>query len=270
MNKPATVALLGLGLALGSALVHAQDEKKATKAAETKTTTETVKKTGDASLKDMKTKASYSIGLEYGKSIMPQVKGLELDVDSLLKGLRVSLTGGESALTDAEIEETMMAFQKEVKKRRDVQVKQEEAQMAEQAPPDVKAAATKNKKDGEAYLAQNKTKPGVTVTKSGLQYKVIKEGKGESPKPTDTVNVHYRGTLIDGKEFDSSYKRGKPATFPVRGVIPGWTEALQLMKPGTKLQISVPSELAYKFQGQGKDIGPNSVLLFDMELIGIE
>ena len=263
MNKTATAALVGLGLALGSALVHAQDEKKTTTPTGTKTVVESVKKAGDGSLKDMKTKASYSIGLEYGKSIKTQVTSLELDVDSLLKGLRVSLTGGESELTDAEIEETMMAFQKEVKKRR-------EAQMVEKAPPDIKAAAAKNKTAGEAYLAQNKDKPGVVVTKSGLQYKIVKEGKGASPKPTDTVNVHYRGTLIDGKEFDSSYKKGQPATFPVRGVIPGWTEALQLMKPGTKLAIAVPSELAYGFSGQGADIGPNAVLLFDMELIGIE
>ena len=132
--------------------------------------------------------------------------------------------------------------------------------------------AAKNKKDGDAYLAQNKSKPGVTVTKSGLQYKVVKEGKanGASPRASDTVVVQYRGTLIDGKEFDSSYKRGKPATFPLGNVIPGWTEGIQLMKPGAKYQFVIPSDLAYGFTGQGQDIGPNATLLFEVELIGIE
>jgi FKBP-type peptidyl-prolyl cis-trans isomerase FklB len=267
MNKPATAALVGLGLALGSALVLAQDEKTTTKPAApaeaAATPTPKVTQGKAAPMKDLKSKASYSIGLEYGKSIKPQVTGLELDIDSLLNGLRVSLTGGKSELTDADIQETMIAFQKEVMKKR-------MAEAEEKAAPEIKATAAKNKKDGDAALAQNKTKPGVVVTKSGLQYKVVKEGKGVSPKASDTVNVHYRGTLIDGKEFDSSYKRGKPATFPVGGVIPGWTEALQLMKPGAKYQLVIPSELAYGFAGQGQDIGPNTVLLFEVELIGIE
>lgn len=263
MNKPATAALVGLGLALGSALAYAQDETKATKPAAPKASTDTVKKAGDGGLKDLKAKASYSMGLEHGKSIKAQLTRLELDAEAFAKGMRIALTGGESELTDAEIDEVTTAFRKEAMKRR-------EAQMTEQAPPDVKAAAAKNQKEGEAYLAQNKAKPGVVVTKSGLQYKVVKEGKGASPKASDTVNVHYRGTLIAGKEFDSSYKKGQPYNTPVQRVIPGWQEALQLMKPGTKLQIVVPSELAYGFSGQGADIGPNAVLLFDMELIGIE
>ena len=263
MNKPATAVLVGLGLALGSALVHAQDEKKTTKPAETKTVVDTPKKAGDGTLKDLKAKASYAMGLEHGKSLKGQLTRAELDAESFAKGMGVALTGGESELTEAEIDEVTTAFRKQAIKRR-------EAQMAEQAPPDVKAAAAKNKKEGEAYLAQNKAKPGVVVTKSGLQYKVVKDGKGASPKLTDTVNVHYRGTLIDGKEFDSSYGKGTPLNTPLTRVIPAWTEALQLMKPGTKLQIVAPAELAYGFGGQGANIGPNAVLLFDMELIGID
>jgi FKBP-type peptidyl-prolyl cis-trans isomerase len=131
------------------------------------------------------------------------------------------------------------------------------------------AAAEKNLKAGEAFLAANAKKEGVKTTASGLQYKVIKAGTGASPKPTDIVKVHYTGTLVDGTVFDSSVQRGEPATFPVNGVIPGWTEALQLMKVGDKWQLVIPSKLAYGEQGP-RAIGPNSTLIFDVELLGIE
>ena len=133
-----------------------------------------------------------------------------------------------------------------------------------------KDLAKKNTEEGAAFLAANKKKPGIKTTASGLQYKVLKEGTGPVPKKTDTVSTHYRGTLLDGTEFDSSIARNEPATFPVTGVIPGWTEALQLMKVGSKWQLFIPAELAYRDQGAGADIGPNAVLVFDIELLGIE
>jgi FKBP-type peptidyl-prolyl cis-trans isomerase len=139
--------------------------------------------------------------------------------------------------------------------------------MREKAATANKDAAEKNAKEGEKFLADNKAKPGVKTTASGLQYVVEKEGSGTPPKETDTVVVNYRGTLIDGTEFDSSYKRGEPATFPVNRVIKGWTEALQLMKPGAKYKLFIPANLAYGAGGAGGDIGPNSTLIFDVELL---
>ncbi|HEX9841889.1 MAG TPA: FKBP-type peptidyl-prolyl cis-trans isomerase, partial [bacterium] len=127
-----------------------------------------------------------------------------------------------------------------------------------------------NKKQGEDYLAANKTKKGVKSTASGLQYKVLKEGNGKSPTLESVVTAHYKGTLIDGTEFDSSYARGQPAQFPLNGVIPGWAEALQLMKVGAKYQVWIPAELAYGEQGAGQRIGPNTMLVFEIELLGIE
>jgi len=133
-----------------------------------------------------------------------------------------------------------------------------------------KQQGEKNKKEGEIFLEANKKKEGVQTLPSGLQYKVLKAGAGKKPTATDTVTVHYRGTLIDGKEFDSSYQRGKPVTFPVNGVIPGWTEALPLMEEGAKWELFIPSNLAYGERGAGRDIGPNATLIFEVELISIE
>jgi FKBP-type peptidyl-prolyl cis-trans isomerase FklB len=130
--------------------------------------------------------------------------------------------------------------------------------------------AKKNKAEGETFLAENKKKEGVKSLATGLQYKVIKAGTGKKPKSNDTVTVHYRGTLINGAEFDSSYKRGQPATFPVSKVIPGWTEALQLMEVGAKWQLFIPSNLAYGEQGAGSDIAPNATLIFEVELVSIQ
>jgi FKBP-type peptidyl-prolyl cis-trans isomerase len=207
----------------------------------------------DQQLKDQKEKASYSIGHELGASLK---KGnMEVNPDVLLKGLRDGLSGAKSLLTEEQIKETMAAFQKEMM----------EKQAAAQ-----KELGEKNQAAGEKFLAENKKKEGVKTTASGLQYKVLKEGSGDSPKETDTVVTNYKGTLLDGTEFDSSYKRNEPATFPVNRVIKGWTEALMLMKPGAKYQLWIPAALGYGERGVGKDIGPNSTLVFEVELLSIK
>jgi FKBP-type peptidyl-prolyl cis-trans isomerase FklB len=204
-------------------------------------------------LKNQKDKVSYSIGMAMGKDFKKQL--IDIDPDILAKGIKDALSGGKALLTDQEINETMTAFQKEL------MAKQEEL---------LKKVGEKNKAEGEAFLAENKKKEGVKTLASGLQYKVIKAGNGKKPTPSDTVTTHYRGTLIDGTEFDSSYRRGQPATFPVKGVISGWTEALQLMELGTKWQLFIPPNLAYGERGAGRNIGPNATLIFEIELISIE
>ncbi len=205
-----------------------------------------------AELKTQKDKVSYAIGMDMGNSL--KKNSIEVDPEMLVKGMRDALSGGKTLMTEQEVRETLVAFQTEF------QAKQQEK---------MKALAEKNKKEGEAFLAENKKKGGVKTLPSGLQYKVITEGKGASPKETDTVTVQYRGTLIDGTEFDSSYKRNEPATFPVNGVIKGWTEALQLMKEGAKWQLFIPANLAYGERGAGGVIGPNATLIFEVELIKI-
>jgi FKBP-type peptidyl-prolyl cis-trans isomerase FklB len=172
----------------------------------------------------------------------------------VLKGLGDGVKGAKPALTDEQLEACMVALQRQVQTR---------------GLAKAQAAAEKNKAEGEAFLAANKKKEGVKTTASGLQYKILKAGKGPSPKLTDKVTTHYHGTFIDGKVFDSSVERKEPATFPVNGVIGGWTEALQLMKVGDKWQLFVPSELAYKERGYPPDIAPNTTLIFEVELLGI-
>ena len=206
-----------------------------------------------AVLKNQKDKVSYGIGMNIGKSLKKDA--VDVDIDLLVKGLKDSLSGGQTLMSDEEYRATLTAFQKEMME------KQAEA---------AKALAEKNKKEGEMFLAENGKKEGVVTLPSGLQYKVIKSGTGKTPKPDDTVETHYRGTLVDGTEFDSSYKRGQTATFPVSGVIPGWTEALQKMKEGDKWQLFVPSSLAYGERGAGRDIGPNATLIFEVELIAVK
>jgi FKBP-type peptidyl-prolyl cis-trans isomerase FklB len=196
---------------------------------------------------------SYSIGLDFGKNMKRQ--SVELNLDQLLRGIKDGVNGATPAMSDTEIQACMTTFQKEMMTK-----------MADKA----KVEGEKNMKEGEAFLAANKKKPGVVTLPSGLQYKILKEGTGKSPKATDTVTTHYRGTTIDGKEFDSSYKRGEPATFPLNRVIPGWTEALQHMKIGSKWEIYVPSHLGYGESGAGQDIGPNATLIFEVELLGIK
>ncbi|MCA1685373.1 MAG: FKBP-type peptidyl-prolyl cis-trans isomerase [Planctomycetia bacterium] len=238
--KSFIVAVVGLAVAVVSGVAAGQD---AAKESATK---------GSAELKDLKSKASYSIGLSIGRNL----KGAAVDVDSdlIARGLKDGVSGAKALLTDEELQKVMQDFQAAI-----VAKKMEES----------KGAGDKNKKEGDAFLAANKAKPDVKVLPSGLQYKVIKEGTGATPKPTDTVTTNYRGTLIDGTEFDSSYKRNEPASFPVNGVIRGWTEALQRMKVGSKWQLYIPSELAYGPNGSPPVIGPNSVLVFDIELLGV-
>jgi FKBP-type peptidyl-prolyl cis-trans isomerase FklB len=204
-------------------------------------------------LKTQKDKISYVIGLDMGNSLKRNMIDVNLEIVS--RGLKDALSGEKPLMTEQEMKETIIALQK------DLQAKQQEM---------TKALAEKNKKEGEAFLAENKKKQGVITMPSGLQYKILTDGNGKSPKATDTVTVNYKGTLIDGTEFDSSYKRGQPMTFVVNGVIPGWTEALQLMKVGSKWQLFIPSNLAYGERGAGGPIGPNAVLIFEVELISVK
>jgi len=204
-------------------------------------------------LKNDKDKVSYSIGLDIGKNFKSQ--SIDIDPDILAKGIKDMLSGNKPLMTDEEVQATMTDFRKEMTAKQTARAQE---------------AGEKNKKEGETFLAENKNKEGVVTLPSGLQYKIITEGSGAKPKPTDTVTVNYRGALIDGTEFDSSYKRGQPASFKVTGVIPGWTEALQLMKAGSKWQLFIPSSLAYGERGTGRDIAPNATLIFDVELISIQ
>jgi len=204
-------------------------------------------------LMDLRAKASYAIGLSIGKSLKRD--GVEPDLEALAQGLADATNGAKPSLTPAEIREAMEAFQRELAAKKAARRKE---------------LTAKNQKEGEAFLAANKKKEGVQTTASGLQYKVVREGTGKMPKVADTVKTHYRGTLLDGTVFDSSYDGGEPATFQVGGVIPGWTEALQLMKVGSKWQIFVPANLAYAERGSEPDIGPHATLVFDIELLEIE
>jgi FKBP-type peptidyl-prolyl cis-trans isomerase len=199
-------------------------------------------------LTTQKEKASYGIGMNVGKRFSHEF--IDLDMDAFMRGFKDALTDAKPALTEAELTEALANLRKDVEKKTTEQ------------------AAT-NKKAGEEFLAKNKGAKGVVTTASGLQYSVLKEGTGATPKETDTVEVHYRGTLLDGTEFDNSYKRNEPAVFPVNGVIPGWVEALKLMKTGSKWKLFIPSNLAYGESGQ-PGIPPNSVLVFEVELLGIK
>jgi len=200
-------------------------------------------------LKDLKDKASYSIGLNIGRNFKKQ--NVELNPDALSAGVKDALSGKKPALDENQERDAMMNFQKEMMDKQ-------------------KVMGEKNAADGKKFLDDNKKKEGVKTTASGLQYKVVKEGTGAAPKAADTVTVDYKGTLIDGTEFDSSYKRGQPATFPLNGVIKGWTEGLQLMKPGGKYQFFIPAELAYGSRAMGADIAPNSTLIFEVELKSVQ
>jgi FKBP-type peptidyl-prolyl cis-trans isomerase FklB len=206
----------------------------------------------NGTLKSQKDKVSYTLGADVAKSL--KQLGVEVDPEIFIKGVKDALTGAKPLLTEEEMRNVMTTFKQE---------------MGAKQMEKIKALGEKNKKDGEAFLAENKKKPGVKTTASGLQYKVIKEGTGKTPKKTDKVSCNYQGTLIDGTEFDSSYKRGQPATFPVEGVIPAWTEALQMMKVGSKWQLFVPAKLGYGEKGAGPLIGPNAVLIFTVELMSI-
>ncbi len=206
----------------------------------------------NAALPTQKDKVSYAIGMQVGSNLARQ--GVEIDPSVFIKGLNDAIAG-KLIMTDDEARAVLTQLQN------DVRVKMEEK---------AKLAAEANKKEGDVFLAANKAKEGIVTTPSGLQYKVLKEGTGPKPTANDKVVCNYRGTLINGTEFDSSYKHGQPATFPVTGVIKGWTEALQLMPVGSKWQLFIPSDLAYGSQQRSAEIGPNATLLFELELLSIE
>jgi FKBP-type peptidyl-prolyl cis-trans isomerase len=197
-------------------------------------------------------KASYIIGLNLGKSL--KTNDIEANTELILKGLRDGLSGAKPLYTDEEMQATMQSFQQQV--------------MAQQETKR-KALGEKNKVEGEAFLAKNKARPGVKTTASGLQYEVVTEGTGPTPKATDTVTVNYKGTLMDGTVFDSSYDHKEPATFVLNQVIPGWTEGVQLMKVGSKYKFYIPSALGWGERGNGSVIGPNAPVVFEVELVSI-
>jgi FKBP-type peptidyl-prolyl cis-trans isomerase FklB len=203
-------------------------------------------------LKHQKDKESYSLGYQFGQNL--KFQGVDINLDVYTSGIRDALGGKEPKMSQEDIRATITGFQQRL-------------QAAQQKT--LKEQAEKNLSESKTFLAENGKKEGVKTLPSGLQYKILSEGSGKAPKATDTVTVHYRGTLIDGKEFDSSYKMGKSAVFQVNGAIPGWTEALQLMKEGSKWQLFIPSNLAYGAQGAGNQIGPNATLIFEVELISI-
>jgi FKBP-type peptidyl-prolyl cis-trans isomerase FklB len=237
--KYATLALMGLGLAIGSSM--AQGQAPASK--------------GEPEMKTLEQKFAYALGMDIARQMKQQ--NIQLDPDLLARGIRDTLAD-KPALNEQQIGEVKQAFQKMM--------------MAKQAAADSASAGPegeKNLKEGQAFLAANKSKPGVTTLPSGVQYKVIKSGTGKTPKLSDTVLANYKGTLVNGSEFDSSAKNGGPIEFPVTGVIPGWTEILQQMKVGDKWQVFIPAELAYGARRRGPLIGPNSALIFEMELVDI-
>jgi len=196
---------------------------------------------------------SYTIGMDIGESLAGQ--DMPLDIDIVIQGLRDSFLGEETLLT-----------QEEKQAEREKFIQQRQQQLEQQRSEEARI----NLEEGQAFLAANAEKEGVTTTESGLQYRVVEAGDGESPDADDRVTVHYRGKLINGVEFDSSYSRGEPATFGLNQVIPGWTEGVQLMREGATYELFVPSDLAYGEQGRPGPIGPNSTLIFEIELLEVE
>lgn len=231
-NKILTTAILGLFL-----VTACNKEKKFDK----------------TSLVNDEDKLSYAIGNDIGKGFKKQ--DIKINFDAVREGIKNVTNGEEVLMTDEEIKKVFEANQKK---------------MMEKQMNAAKSAGEKNQKEGKEFLEKKKKETGVKETKSGLLYKVIKEGTGKQPKLENKVTVHYKGTLIDGKEFDSSYKRKQPATFPLNGVIKGWQEGVQLMKEGAKFEFYVPSDLAYGPKGAGADIGPDSTLIFEVELLKVE
>lgn len=204
--------------------------------------------------KTQKEKVSYSIGVDIGRNLKKQ--NININADMLARGMKDAFSGATLVMSEKDMETTLKTFQQEMMTKMEAQRK---------------VVGEKNKKEGEAFLSANKNKEGVITLPSGLQYKVITNGTGSKPTKDQTVKVHYRGTLIDGSEFDSSYKRGEPVEFPVGQVIAGWVEALQMMSVGSKWQLFIPSDLAYGEQGNPRGgIGPNAVLIFDVELVSIK
>jgi FKBP-type peptidyl-prolyl cis-trans isomerase len=262
MQKTLTLALNFLVIGLTSVNLRAQDtpapKAQTTPAAKTPGTTPAKPRTAAGTrapltLKTDKDKVSYAIGVNIGKSMRKDT--VDIDPAIFSRGMKDALAGGKLLLTDDEMKAALTKLQT------DLRAKQEET---------MQKTGEINKKGGEDFLTQNKTKPGVVALPDGLQYKILKEGTGPKPTANDSVVCNYRGTLLDGTEFDSSYKRGQPATFPVSGVIKGWTEAVQLMPVGSKWQLFLPADLAYGNRGAGPDIGPNATLIFEVELLSIQ
>jgi FKBP-type peptidyl-prolyl cis-trans isomerase len=267
MHKTFTTALLmAAGMMLQGGVLAQQTPAAKTPTSAPKTTQKPAAKTGTTpaakavtrpgtatALKTPKDKQSYALGMNIGMGMHKQ--GLEVDPDIVMRGFKDAFAGGKMALTDDEARALLTELQNDMRKKL-----QEKAQQAGDA----------NKKEGTTFLAGNKAKEGVVTLPSGLQYKILKEGTGPKPAASDSVVCNYKGTLINGKEFDSSYKRGEPATFPVSGVIKGWTEALQLMPVGSKWQLFIPADLAYGERGAGADIGPGATLIFEVELMSIQ
>jgi len=255
-----TAALMLLGIALGQQTPAGPQTSKpsAQSAGSAAAKSPTAKKAPAASaapgltLKTQKEKASYALGMSIGSGLQKQ--GVGVDPAIVSRGLRDAMSGKKTLLTEDEMKAALQQL------RADVQ-QQQQAKMH--------AAGDANRKAGEAFLQANKSKDGVKTLADGLQYKVLQEGSGPKPTANDTVTVNYRGTLVDGKEFDSSYKRGQPATFPVGGVIKGWTEALQMMPVGSKWQLFIPADLAYGDRPPSPDIAPGDTLIFDVELLSI-
>ncbi len=249
------VAVVGIGFTatLTTALALGQDAAKpAAPAPSSVPPPATAPAPASGELKTSKAKLSYIIGIQVGRQLAQAAKNdmLEVDPDLVGRAIKDVLGGGKLLLTDQEILATQQEVQKELIAKK-------------------MAAMDAQRKKGDTFLVENKAKPGVVTLPSGLQYKVLKEGTGPVPTATDRISAHYKGTLVDGTEFDSSYKRDMPLVIPVNGVIQGWSEALQKMKVGSKWQLFIPSNLAYGAQGKGS-IPPNSTLLFEMELLGIE
>ncbi len=210
-------------------------------------------KTGTTlTLKTQKEKASYALGMNIGTGLHKQ--GVTMDPALVAKGLRDAMNGAKTLMTEEEAHAALTQLQTEVRAKMEAKAHE---------------AGAGNRKEGDAFLAANKSKEGVVTLPSGLQYKILKEGTGPKPAATDTVSCNYKGTLLSGKEFDSSYKRGEATSFPVSGVIKGWTEALQLMPVGSKWQLFIPADLAYGDRGAGGDIGPGETLIFEVELVSI-
>jgi FKBP-type peptidyl-prolyl cis-trans isomerase FklB len=208
---------------------------------------------GNVVLKDQKDKISYSLGVDIGNSLKNLPVSVNLDL--VVRGINDVLSASKLLMTEQEIRETMTVLQKELMDRYTEQMK---------------VIGEKNKKEGELFLDANKKKEGVIILPSGVQYRVLKAGTGKTPTDDDTVTVHYRGILTDRTEFDSSYRRGQPATFAIKGIVPGWREALKLMQEGAKWEICIPPNLAYGERGVGSQIGPNATLIFEVELISIQ
>ena len=227
---------------------------KTSSATAAKKTTTAAKPATGLTLTTQKQKASYALGMKIGSDLKRQGVAASVDAAITARGLKDALAGSKLLLTDDQEKSALMQLQTDVRTA-------QEAKAKETSGPARKA--------GEAFLAENKSKEGVVALPSGLQYKILTAGTGPKPTANDTVTCNYRGTLLNGKEFDSSYKRGQPASFPVSGVIKGWTEALQLMPVGSKWQLFIPADLAYGDRGAGGDIGPGETLIFEVELISI-